>query len=385
MADPKLAKDLCRLAPLASHAHNSPKELEQYFLEKISHKITKKISSQFSGNRVLFLLPITEKKGVTVLKSVLYWRKRPPVPVGNLFSRIYLEDDGLWVEFSLEMHEHTPECISFPLERHLPQLRAPHNPQPLPSLPPETHQLVFIDLEWVSCYKGAGENHQVELEQISEFSFYTEDCFYTSGDLKVAGNYLKRMHKKLLTKMGITPEEMVHRHQKGQSFPQEWDRVLSPLLDNSPKQHIAMLSFGTEDEKILQKALSPAQKEKVLFVDLSQHYAIFNFGQMALLNGMGVTFTHDFSSAMDVKALYLIHRVFSRCVTMEDSRNLQLSLQLHKMYLLCENPEEKAKLYQYFQRTLAESETEGLFRYATELASTLVEEGLFQSGDSGSL
>ncbi len=373
LGDKQLLQELCRVQPLASHAHNSPKELEQHFLEKISHHITKGLCRYFSGSRTLFLLPIIEKKGTSLLKSVIYWRKSPPIPVGYLFSAMLLEGDLLSVAFSLEITGCEPLELVFPFP--LPCLQAPANPKLLPKLSPDSQILVFIDLEWVSCYKKPSEGNQVALGQISEFSFLTQDSFYTSGYLQVNAAYLNRMHKKLLDKMGISSELMIERHSHGQSFVQAWETAFTPLLEG--EKPVVLLSYGTEDRKILQKALSPSQEKRVQFIDVSGHYAIFNFGQMALLNGMGVTFTHEFSSAMDVRALYLIHQVFSHCHSQEDSRNLQLALQLHKMCLLSQDLEDKEKLEKYLSLVLANPRTQQLFHHAITLASDMVASGVF--------
>lgn len=373
MEEKKLYQELSTISPLASHAHNSPKELEQYFLERIIHKITNYLNGYFSGHRTLFLLPIIDKKGTSLLKSVIYWRKSPPIPVGYLFSSILLENNELSLSFSLELSG--KEAVSFLFPFPLPYLQARHNPKLIPKLSPDTQELVFIDLEWVSCYKKPSEGSHVALGQISEFSFCTQEDFYTSGYLKVNPTYLKRMHKKLLDKMGISTDLMVQRHSQGKSFEEAWEESFLPLLQG--EKPVVLLSYGTEDRKILQKALSPSQEKKVQFIDVSGHYDIFNFGQMALLNGMGVTFTHEFSSAMDVRALYLIHQVFSHCDSQEDSRNLQLALQLHKMYLLSQEPEDQKKLQKYLSLVLQQSRSKELFELTIALASDMVESGVF--------
>ncbi len=185
------------------------------------------------------------------------------------------------------------------------------------------------------------------------------------------------MHKKLLKKMGLTPEIMIQRHSEGDSFSEEWSRAFLPLLSQCEKENIVIFSFGSEDIKILKKTLSGNLDKKISFIDLSQYFHVIHFGQMGILNGLGVSFTHDFSSFMDVKALYLIHQVFSLCATVEDSRNLQLSLQLHKMYLQSVELEHKEKLKKYLSLALNHPPTKYFFDKALEIAEEMVEEGFF--------
>lgn len=377
MNDAKLKDRLSILEPLASHAHNSPREIEQGFLEKISINITKKMASYFAGNRTLFLLPLPDKNGATQHKAVLYWRKNPPVPVGALYSRILREGTQLFVEFTLDICSCEPLSTTVPLSHHIQGLRGERDRKLLPVLDEEKEQLVFIDLEWVSCYKGDSEKSWVDPGQISEFSFQTGDYFYKSGYLKVTANYLKRMHKKLLVKMGISPEIMQQRHKEGATFLEEWQGVMVPLMEQYPQKTFVFLSYGTEDGKILKKLFTPTQLKKTKFIDVSGHYAIFNFGQMPLLNGLGVTFTHDFSSDMDVKALCLIYQVFAQCKTVEDSRNLQLALQLHKMQLQSQQEEDEKKLALYLSFLLENKEINQLFQNAVSYAKELVEGGHF--------
>lgn len=384
MQDPKLKNRLSVLEPLASHAHNSPRELEQSFLEKIAIQITKKMTQHFSGTRKLFLLPLPDKSGQSQHKSVLYWRKDPPIPVGKLFSCIMADKGQLFVEFTVDIPSCETLTLRHPLTQHLHCLRGPKKNQPLPVLDESKEQLVFIDLEWVSCYKGSDEKSAVNVGQISEFSFQTTDLSYNSGYLKVNASYLKRMHKKLLEKMGISPETMQERHKEGATFLEEWHRVVLPLMEYHQDKTFAFLSYGSEDGKILKKLFTPAQMKKVKFVDVSGHYAIFNFGQMALLNGMGVTFTHDFSSDMDVKALCLIYQVFAQCNTVEESRNLQLALQLHKMQLLSPEEQDKIKLGLYLSYLLENPDIKELFQNALNYAEKVVEEGHFSENKSQS-
>ncbi len=372
----KLVKDFATLPPLASHAHNSPRELENFFLEKFCHRLTKEIANYFSGHRKLFLLPLLPKEEGQPFRAVVYWRKTPPVVVGNLFLSLFLEENQLFLEIIMDINSCPQEILRIPFGHHIKTLHAPKNEKKLPVLQESKALLVFIDLEWVSCYKSAQENNQVALGQISEFSFWVGDFFYTSGHLLVSPQYLNRMHRKLLIKMGISPELMQERHSKGQNFLTVWQEVLVPILENTDKQ-VVFLSFGTEDGKILRKLFPGKSGKKVQMVDVSTHFSIFNFGQMALLNGLGVSFTHDFSSAMDVRALSLIYQVFSHGETIEDSRNLQLSLQLHKMYLHSQNQEDKDKLSLYLSLLLQEEKTKLLFQNAVHLAKTMVEQGHF--------
>lgn len=373
MHDPKLKKILSILEPLASHAHNSPRELEQCFLEKISVRITQTMIGHFSGMRKLFLLPLPNKTANPQHKSVLYWRKDPPVAVGALYSEIKRKDKELWVEFTLEVDSKVE--LTYPLSPHIQTLRGPANKTPLPILNQAEQQLIFIDLEWVSCYKGSGETTHVDPGQISEFSFQTDDFFYYSGYLKVSSTYLKRMHKKLLVKMGISPELMQSRHRSGATFLEEWQRVMLPLFQKYPDKTFVFLSYGTEDAKILKKLFTPSQLKRIQLIDVSGHYAIFNFGQMALLNGLGVTFTHDFSSDMDVKALCLIYQVFAQCYTVEDSRNLQLALQVHKMQLQSPDEEDRKKLEIYLSYLRNDLHIDKLFQNAVGFAQELAEAG----------
>lgn len=375
MHDPKLKKKLSILEPLASHAHNSPRELEQGFLEKISIDITQKMIGHFSGMRKLFLLPLPNKTSNPQQKSVLYWRKDPPVPVGVLFSQVRLEGAELWVDFTLEVENTPTKTLSHPLTPHIQTLCGPKNKTPLPVLDHESQQLIFIDLEWVSCYKGSGEKTSVDPGQISEFSFQTNDFFYYSGYLKVSSTYLKRMHKKLLLKMGISPDIMQNRHKNGATFLEEWERVMLPMFQENPDKTFVFLSYGTEDAKILKKLFTPSQLKQIQLIDVSGHYAIFNFGQMALLNGLGVTFTHDFSSDMDVKALCLIYEVFAQCQTVGDSRNLQLALQVHKMQLQSPEVEDQKKLEIYLSYLRNDPHIDKLFLNAVRFAQELVEAG----------
>lgn len=373
MEDPNLKGHLAVLPPLSSHGHNSPKELEALFLEKICVFITKKMTQYFSGSRKMFLLPIHEKELKGSLKSVVYWRKSPPIAVGALYLQVLLVDSQLKVEFSMDITSCEVVTFTLPLEPQIQKLRAGKNSQLLPRLNPDTCRLLFIDLEWVSCYKGPNEKNVVDPDQISEFSFYTQDYFYNSGYLKVSKSYLKRMHKKLLDKMGISPELMQARHREGDNFLTQWEQAVLPLLEE--EKPTVFLSYGTEDGKILKK-LIPSGK-KVQFIDVSGHFSIFNFGQMALLNGLGVEFTHDFSSDMDVKALFLIYQVFSQCKTVEDSRNLQLALQLHKMLLYSTQEEDKEKLKIYLSFLLKQGKNQILFQNALDMAKESVDNGNF--------
>ncbi|MFI3254763.1 MAG: hypothetical protein R3Y63_10570 [Eubacteriales bacterium] len=377
MADPSLPKALSTLSPLSTHAHNSPKELERFFLEKICNLCTKHLIAYFSGSRKLFLLPITNKEHPNGMKGVLYLRKDPPVAVGSLFLQIVPEQGELFVEFHLNITSWQEETFSVPLCPVLKGLSAPHNPQPLPRLDPDTHHLVFIDLEWVSCFKTTFEDKQVDPGQISEFSFLTENDFYTSGYLRVNESYLKRVHKKLLEKMGISPEIIYERHKYGVTFLEEWNRVLIPMMEQMEEENktLVLLSFGTEDGKIFRKLFPPNHPVKL--VDVSGYFHIFHFGQMALLNGMGVTFTHDFSSAMDVRALFLIYEVFSTCETVEDSRNLQLALQLNKMYQQCLSPIDQEKLRIYLSLLEENPKTKAAFDLAISMAQEMVEADFF--------
>lgn len=177
--------------------------------------------------------------------------------------------------------------------------------------------------------------------------------------------------------MNITPEEMQNRHWYGSTFMEEWEDTLVPILDKFSHQTAVFLSFGTEDGKILRELFSPTQLQKTKFIDVSGHYHIFNFGQMALLNGLGVTFTHDFSSDMDVKALYLIYDIFRHCKTVEDSRNLQLALQLRKMMLYSQEEKDKEKLEYYLSILLREERTRFLFENAIAFAEEMVKDGYF--------
>lgn len=373
MADPKLKQKLAVIEPLASHAHNSPRELEQGFSEKIAVAITKNMMSHFAGMRKLFLLPLPDKTGSPRHKSVLYWRKDPPVPVGALYSHIQRKGQELWINFTIDVE--TIQEISLPLSPHIQKIYCPPNKTPLPVLDPEKEQPIFIDLEWVSCYKGGGEKAHVDPGQISEFSFQTQEFFYYSGYLKVSASYLKRMHKKLLAKMGISPEIMQKRHKNGSTFLEEWQRVMLPLFQKYPEKTFVFLSYGTEDGKILKKLFTPTELKRVKLVDVSGHYAIFNFGQMALLNGLGVTFTHDFSSDMDVKALVLIYQVFAQCQTVEDSRNLQLALQLRKMKIQSPEEEDQKKLDLYLSYLKNDPYINELFENAVGFAQELAEAG----------
>lgn len=379
MSDPKLKDSLSVLEPLASHAHNSPRELEQGFLEKISIRITKKMTKYFGGTRKLFLLPLPDKSGNPTHKSVVYWRKNPPVPVGAVYSTIHVVEGKLVVEFVIDLASCEEISLQLPLTEHLTPLSGETDPQLLPVLDEDMEQLVFIDLEWVSCYKGVSEKTWVDPGQISEFSFHSKDFFYYSGYLKVSASYLKRMHKKLLVKMGISQEIMQQRHAEGATFLEEWDRVMVPLMEENKDKTFVFLSYGTEDCKILKKLFTANQAKRVKFVDVSGHYAIFNFGQMALLNGLGVTFTHDFSSDMDVKALCLIYKVFAQCKTVEDSRNLQLALQLRKMQHHSPIEEDQEKLGIYLSYLLENPTIHNLFQNAVTCAKEMVDDGHFMA------
>ncbi len=381
MADPYLREYLSILPPLASHAHNSPKEIEHVFLEKICEVINKKLVLHFPRGRKLFLLALVDKEKKPILKAHVYWTKDPPVEVGALSLCVSLDSQSkespLMVEFLWELHSCEPVAGKYPLSPHISHLHRTVDSALLPRFNEEENRLIFIDLEWVSCYKGNDEKPCVNPQQISEFSFLTREHFYYSGYLKVLPSYLKRMHKKLLVKMGISPEEMQARHLYGKTFLEEWGETLIPMVEGAEEKYCVFLSYGTEDGKILKKLFAPNQQRKVKFIDVSGHFEIFNFGQMAILNGLGVTFTHDFSSDMDVKALFLIYEVFSTCVTVDDSRNLQLALQFHKMFLQAQAEEDKQKLSYYLSYLLAEEKNRILFDNAVALAKGKVAEGYF--------
>ncbi len=387
MVHPRLAESVCTIGAIAGHSKNNEYELERRFCGVIVSFLNEDLLIKKPKEKEYFLSK--PKSLETGLTSFVLQDGFPNVRVGELvFDILWGEPDpqsphlptlDLYLELQLQGQE--PVAQYFPFTPLVEGLHVQGDRTPIRSLEEEGSP-IFIDLEWVSCYKKDPEETWVAPGQVSEYAFLWEDTSYHSGYLRVASHYTKKVRKKFLDKLEVSEATLLQRHSFGRGFIEDLQAEMLPILQHIQSQgkRPVFLYFGSEDGKILQRTfgemLGEGEAETFLYRDVTQHYHISNFGQMALLNGLGVEFFHDFSPDMDVLALRLIYQVFSQAKTVEESLNLLVAIQFQKMVALCEMPE---RLEYYHDLFLSHWENQEMYHKARELGQAFREEFMPQS------
>lgn len=387
MEDPNLRGRVCQVSSLTGHSQNTEEELERRFCSKILAPLQKRLENQqYLERRGKKGKKDKKKKQVVLGKvkvgeegyySLIFRENCPKQALGKLLWQIRWDpgevpDRGeLVLVIRLVWGEEPGSCVEFPFTPLVRNLRVQRDVRPIPPLDPETESPIFIDLEWVSCYKRDPLETWTVPGQVSEYAFFWEDHLYHSGFLKVNRGYTSKVRKKFLEKLEISQGTLEERHSRGRDFVADGARALLPVVEQIESQgkRPIFFYFGSEDGKILRllfrDLLGDGAEDRFGYEDITARYSITNIGQMSLLHGLGVEFTHDFSSDMDVRALRLIYQVFSQAQTVQEAKNLLVGIQLQKMVLQSENP---CRLEQYLHFFMKQPKTRRMLTRARELA-----------------
>lgn len=375
--DPKLKKQLPLIKVMSNVSSQCEAEIERRMLRKLHSAMIKRINEAYNPQGILSARSIKAQGGEFV--SVLYVQMPDPLEfenVGKFSYKISENGEKLQFTFKINMREEQKKEIVLDLEELFPYLSAPRNKTPLKNMYQSEHKMILIDFEWINCFKGKNGSKYAIPEQVSEFAIYCEGDVYDSGFLQVDGDFIRHIHRKLLEKQGLTKEILLQRHKSGSTMREEFNTHLRPALIECQQENktLIFVYFGREDGEILKQLFKKSQWKDIRFVDFTQLYFIAQLGQEAILNGLGVNFTHTFSSAMDVKALHIIAEVFSLAKTVEDSKNLQNAILVSKMIAGSENPQRLKKYQALFLKNPA---TKTLFQDALNIVKKYEESNFF--------
>lgn len=361
-------------------------EIERRLIRKYHAAVVRRLNQKAIHNGVLTANSV--KENGTEFVSTIIVERITAVEFDNIGKISYrVEESGeqqdqleLIVKIQLKDKDKQKKILRYDLSGMLPLLCVTpnkrllhdiHNPEPL---------LTLIDFEWINGFKPASKNKYTSPEQVSEFALLADGEVYDSGYLQVDSTIVKKIHKKLMEKQGLTMEILLDRHKDGKTMYDEYEAQLLPLLDKSKREdkRLTFVYFGHEDGEILKQLFPKNQWKFIQFVDFTQVYMISQLGQEAILKGLDMEFTHTFSSSMDVKALHLIVEIFKMTKTIEESRNLQNAILVNKMISASQNPK-RVRLYQ--KLFLNHPQTKELFEQAQVIARRYQEEGYFLPSD----
>lgn len=296
--------------------------------------------------------------------------------LGQILYQVVDSDEKLELVITLAINDTEEKKFYYPFSDYLPYLSVEPNPVPIDNIYSPEPLLVLIDFEWINCFKSNYSSRFASPEQITEYAFSLDDYLYHSDYLQVDENIVKRIHRKLMEKQGLTKEVLLERHKSGTTMREEYERHLAPLWERSRREDkpLIFLYFGREDGEILRQLFPQYQWEYVDFVDFTKLYTIVQLGQEAILKGLGAKFTHTFSPGMDVKVLRVITEVFQITETEEESCNLQNAISIHKMMLETENT---PRLSKYQKMIMAKLRTKELYEKALSIVDHYKKIGYF--------
>lgn len=375
--DPLLKKQFPVIKVMSNVSSQCEVEIERRMLRKLHSAVVKRINETNLNKGTLSARNIKFQSGEFV--SVLYIQMPDPLEfenIGKFSYKIVEKDENLQLIFKISIKEEPKRITEINLSSLFPYLAVQKNKTPLKNIYLPDQKMILIDFEWINCFKGNNGSKYAAPEQVSEFALYCEGDVYDSGYLQVSSDYIRHIHRKLLEKQGLTKEILLERHKKGCTMLEEFKTHLAPALKECQKENkvLVFVYFGREDGEILKQLFKKSQWKDIRFIDFTQLYFIAQLGQEAILNGLGVNFTHTFSSAMDVKALHIITEVFSLAKTVEESKNLQNAILVSKMIAGSENPE---RLRKYQQLFLNNQPTKDLFDEALSIVKKYEESNFF--------
>lgn len=349
-------------------SHNGEMEVERKLVRILNQRITEAINQRPMEAGILTNTDVkSTDEGFSSLVKIDYGEFRIPRKLGKLVYSV--EDTSLEIVLQIEIRFNLLQSkyIRYRIDPLFPSLAVAPNPIPLEDIHAQNPLIAIIDFEWINYMKPPDMPRSTHPEQVSEFAILAEGNLYHSDYLEVEPRLVQLIHKKLLEKQGITVETLLERHTQGNTMIDEFQNHIYPLLAQSrrEKKPLLFLYFGKEDGVILQQLFSEEECEEIHFVDFTALYHIRQLGQEAILNGLGVEFSHTFDPAMDVLALQCIAEVFTEAKTVEDSHNLQNAILVKKML---QSTQCVSRVARYQQLILNHPRTFALFEHGLEVA-----------------
>lgn len=328
-------------------------EIERRLMKKFHAAVVRRLNQKNVHKGVLTAAPLKVNSNEFVATLIVERNNGTEFDnIGKIIYRVHQMPEQsdtleLVIKIQLKDKEKQKKLMKYNLSAMLPVLHVQANKRELRNIHEPEPLLALIDFEWINCFKSVSEGKYAAPQQVSEFALLANGQVYDSGYLQVDSNIVKKIHKKLMEKQGLTMDTLKERHKEGKTMLEEYKDHLLPLLEESKSNNkaLAFVYFGREDGEILKQLFPKTQWRYIYFLDFTQIYLISQLGQEAILKGLGMEFTHTFSSAMDVKALHLIVEVFKLAKTVEDTKNLQNAILVNKMISASQNPE-RVRIYQ---------------------------------------
>lgn len=352
-------------------------EIERRIIRTLNSKLTQILHTKKVAKCTLTNTDLKYSMGEFISMVVLdYGEEADYKSLGKIFYRISDVEDDLYLCVRIQLKDVKKRVIEKNISSCFPFLRVQEESIPIEDIFDPEPKLVLIDFEWINYFKPAHMDKSTTPDQVSEYAIMAEGNIYNSDYLRVDSAIVKKIHKKLLDKQGVTKETLLERHKEGVTMYDEFNHNIAPLFARSQEENVPLifLYFGREDGVILQQLFTEEECSHIGFVDFTALFHITQLGQEAILKGLGVKFLHTFDSAMDVKALYLILEVFRLAKTIEDSKNLQNAILIHKMYSNSSNPE---RIRKYQNLILAHDRTKELFYNALDIVEQFEKDGYF--------
>lgn len=136
--------------------------------------------------------------------------------LGKILYRIVDHGEGLDLIFTIQMKTSPSKRFTVNISDYLPFLSVEANPELLEDIFDPEPKLVLIDFEWINYFKPASVDKSTTPDQVSEYAIMAEGAIYNSDYLRVDSNIVKKIHKKLLDKQGVTKEILLERHKNGE-------------------------------------------------------------------------------------------------------------------------------------------------------------------------
>lgn len=384
MNDEKFIADFPVIPVVSNVSKQGELEFERRILKKIHMNFVENLGSVNVGTGLLTSGNLKNVEGQLTSRIVIETELENTFEhLGKISYKIEDVDQpegGLQLIVQIKMKDKPRKIFTYSFSELLPYLAVAPNPTPLENIYDPEPLLVLIDFEWINGFKIDSSSKYASPEQVTEYAMFAEDWAYESGFLKVDENIVRHIHRKLMEKQGLTKDILLKRHKDGPTMYQEFEEQIMPLWVQSQNEGkpLIFLYFGREDGEILRQLFTQEQQKSIGFIDFTSTYAISQLGQEAILKGLGAEFTHTFSSSMDVKALHLIAEVFRLPKTVEESRNLQNAISVHKMMGETENV---TRLEKYQKMVMSVESTRTLYEAAANLVADYIDSGYFDESE----
>lgn len=233
------------------------------------------------------------------------------------------------------------ETYLFPITNILKKLDVVGTSKEIDPILKEVDKLIIIDFEWLSSY----DKNQKIYQLVSEYGLISNNDFYYSNSLKIEKYVIKKTQKILLKQMNTTKNELLIKHNTGNSMLLEYQKVIIPIMQQQLQKNkkIRFVSFGSNDHVILKELIGAQYKKHVHYYDFREIYFV-EAGQQNLLTGIGVKFNHTFNAGDDAKGLALLINIFNETTSYREAKLLE-SLILMNKKIIKSNTNEKTIFY----------------------------------------